>query len=37
MLRSIDLTQTHMEGRNLKDSVPVLTDLLRLALLLDRS
>lgn len=28
MLRSIGLTQTHMECRNLEDSVPVLTDLL---------
>jgi hypothetical protein len=28
MLRSIGLTQTHMECRSLKDSVPVLTDLL---------
>ena len=28
MLRSIGLTQTHMECRYLKDSVPVLTDLL---------
>jgi catechol 2,3-dioxygenase-like lactoylglutathione lyase family enzyme len=28
MLRSIGLTQTHMECWNLKDSVPVLTDLL---------
>jgi hypothetical protein len=28
MLRSIGLTQTHMECRNLKDSVPVMTDLL---------
>lgn len=28
MLRSIGLTETHMECRSLKDSVPVLTDLL---------
>ncbi len=28
MLRSIGLTQTHMECRNLKESIPVLTDLL---------
>ena len=28
MLRSIGLTETHMECRSLKDSAPVLTDLL---------
>jgi catechol-2,3-dioxygenase len=36
MLRSIGLTQTHMECRNLKESIPVLTDLLAFEKLSER-